>query len=96
MANTQGNQADVSHMRTALGALNRLQGTKEFSKSLSTVTTPIEIDSMKATAERRQSMPVMDLADYRENQFSETESEMMDDEIFKRSQSAILGKRKNK
>jgi hypothetical protein len=96
MANTQGNQADASHMRTALGALNRVQGTDQFAKSLSAVRTPIEIDALKAASERRYSMQGTNLADYRENQFTETESEIMDDEIFDKSQSAILGKRKNK
>ena len=46
---TPGTAANMGHMRTAIGAVKRLKGTEAFAKSLSSVRTPIEKETLHIT-----------------------------------------------
>lgn len=91
-----GTAANMQSMRTALGALKRLKGTEEFGKSLSSVQDPIEREALNRVQKSDNPIYGVDIRDYRGGQFTERESERMDDQIFNVSQEQILGKPRRK
>lgn len=91
-----GTAANMQHMRTALGAVKRLKGTEAFTKSLKSVMDPIETQAFDAIQQSDSPAYGADIRDYRSGDFTERETESMNDQIFKVSQQQILGKPRKK
>lgn len=89
-----GTEANMQHMRTALGAVKRLKGTKEFGKAVSSIMRPIERQSFERVQQSDNPIYGANISDYRAGGFDDSETERMDDAIFDVSQERILGKRR--
>ena len=98
MANSgAGTAANMGHMRTAIGAVNRLKGTQAFAKSLSSVRAPIERAAMDQAGQRikQGQEDIFVDSDTLRNTFTDDyAAEQYDDAFHAVAQRHILGPRK--